>query len=339
MIRLLISAACAIGVFLAICTLPGTVELLFLTIGGLLPARRPRQQGDPNSPRSCRTAIVVPAHNEEASISACVKSLLSCDATQDCFSVFVVADNCTDHTAREAEAAGAIALVRDDPDHRGKGYALDFAFQKLASDFTLFIVVDADTTVTPNLVRDFVTASEQGAGALQCRYKVRNVRDSVRTRWMNVALMAFNVLRPRGRSRLGVSVGVLGNGFALTRATLRTVPYHAVSVVEDLEYHLRLVHAGIKVKFVDSVTVFGEMPITGAGVLTQRSRWEGGRFRMMAQFAPDCRPRCCAGEAATSSRCWSSCFCRSPFTSPCLRLPSQRRLKQCASMPHARLHS
>jgi cellulose synthase/poly-beta-1,6-N-acetylglucosamine synthase-like glycosyltransferase len=163
---------------------------------------------------------------------------------------------------------------------------LDFAFQTLISDYELFIVIDADTTVTPNLVRDFATACMQGADSLQCRYKVRNADDSIRTRWMNIALMAFNVLRPRGRSRFGVSAGVLGNGFALTRATLEKVPYHATSVVEDLEYHLRLVRARLKVQFVDTVTVFGEMPITGKGVLTQRSRWEGGRLRMMSQLAP-----------------------------------------------------
>lgn len=282
---LLTLVACALGSLVALSTLPGTVELLFLTIGGLLPARRQRRSPTESQAQE-RIAIVVPAHNEEASIEQCVKSLSACDAARNPFSVFVVADNCTDQTAVQAQRAGATVLVRNDTEHRGKGYALDFAFSTLLPAFDLFIVIDADTTVTTNLVRDFATACAQGAGALQCRYKVRNANDSVRTRWMNIALMAFNVMRPRGRTRLGVSAGVLGNGFALTRATLETVPYDAVSVVEDLEYHLRLVGAGIKVQFVDSVTVYGEMPITGKGVLTQRSRWEGGRLRMLAQFAP-----------------------------------------------------
>ncbi|MGA3106227.1 MAG: glycosyltransferase family 2 protein [Terriglobales bacterium] len=287
MIGLLIYALVVFGTLLALCTLPGTLELLFLTIGGVLPAvrRRPLQVAESAVP--IRTAIVVPAHDEEISIAACVKSLLECDSSQASFSVYVVADNCTDQTVLRAQVAGAQTLFRNDAFRRGKGYALDFAFRALMDEgFDLFIVVDADTSVTSNLVREFSTAIASGADALQCRYKVRNAGDSVRTRWMNIALMAFNVLRPRGRNRFGLSAGVLGNGFALTRATLEKVPYDAVSVVEDLEYHLRLVRAGLKVQFVDTVTVFGEMPSTGSAVVTQRSRWEGGRFRMMAHFAP-----------------------------------------------------
>jgi cellulose synthase/poly-beta-1,6-N-acetylglucosamine synthase-like glycosyltransferase len=113
---------------------------------------------------------------------------------------------------------------------------------------------------------------------------------------MNIALMAFNVLRPRGRDRLGLSAGILGNGFALSRKTLERVPYHAVSVVEDLEYHIRLVNAGLKVRFVDTATVYGEMPTGGKGVSTQRARWEGGRFRMAAKFVPPLLGDVCRGK-------------------------------------------
>jgi cellulose synthase/poly-beta-1,6-N-acetylglucosamine synthase-like glycosyltransferase len=115
---------------------------------------------------------------------------------------------------------------------------------------------------------------------------VLNPEASLRTRLMNTALMAFNVLRPRGRERLGLSVGILGNGFALTSATLAAVPYDAHSIVEDLEYSLRIVRAGRRIAFADGTTVRGVMPSSGRGVETQRARWEGGRFRMIAQNVP-----------------------------------------------------
>jgi cellulose synthase/poly-beta-1,6-N-acetylglucosamine synthase-like glycosyltransferase len=281
----LISAWIVLGSLFALVTLPGTVELLFLTLGGILPASRPRRP--PNPQKDQRLAIVIPAHNEEAGIAACVRNLRQCDARSGSYSVVVVADNCSDGTVVQAQQAGATVLIRDDESRRGKGYALDYAFTALGDvGYDLFIVVDADSSVTPNLVQEYLAAFAAGADALQCRYKVRNVEDSARTRWMNVALMAFNVLRPRGRDRCGVSAGILGNGFALSRQTLERVPYTAVSLVEDLEYHLRLVRAGLRVRFVDSVTVYGEMPIGGQGVATQRTRWEGGRFRMIFEFAP-----------------------------------------------------
>ena len=64
------------------------------------------------------------------------------------------------------------------------------------------------------------------------------------------------------------------------------MPYDARSVVEDLEYHLRLVQAGRRVQFADATTVRADMPAAGPGVETQRARWEGGRFRMMIDMTP-----------------------------------------------------
>jgi len=103
---------------------------------------------------------------------------------------------------------------------------------------------------------------------------------------MTLAFQGFNVIRPRGRERLGLSAGILGNGFALHRDVLARIPYGAYSVVEDLEYHLALVRAGIRVEFIDMAAVGGEMPRSDHGARTQRARWEGGRQRMMKRWAP-----------------------------------------------------
>jgi cellulose synthase/poly-beta-1,6-N-acetylglucosamine synthase-like glycosyltransferase len=147
-------------------------------------------------------------------------------------------------------------------------------------------VIDADSVVCPG----FITAVRQrflaGAQALQCRYEVNNPQENRRTRLMTLAFRAFNLIRPRGRERLGISAGILGNGFALHRDVLRRVPYGAYSVVEDLEYHLNLVRAGIRVEFLETVVVRGEMPVSESGARTQRARWEGGRLRMMRRWAP-----------------------------------------------------
>ena len=128
-------------------------------------------------------------------------------------------------------------------------------------------------------------SSSRGADGVQTRYGVLNPGISIRTRLMNVALMAFNVLRPRGRDRLGLSVGILGNGFALSRATLEAVPYDAHSIVEDLEYHLRLVRNGRRIEFADRTIVYADMPAGSSSAATQRARWEGGRLRMIADHS------------------------------------------------------
>jgi len=260
--------------------LPGTLELLLLSVAGVFPSR--------SAPRGTaplpRLAVVVPAHDEAASIAACVESLRACEGAH---AVVVVADNCSDDTAQLARDAGARVLERTDTERRGKGWALDFAFTRLLDEgYEALAVVDADSRVAPDFVRCLSERLAAGADAVQARYQVLNPEGSLRTRLMSVAFMAFNVLRPRGRDRLGFSAGILGNGFALSADTLRAIPYDARSVVEDLEYHLRLVRSRRRVEFADETRVLGEMPEGGAASGTQRARWEGGRLLMARQAVP-----------------------------------------------------
>jgi hypothetical protein len=208
-----------------------------------------------------------------------------------------VADNCTDETAARAAAAGARVLVRRDAALRGKGYALRLAFDRLKTEgFGAFLVVDADSVVSSNLVNETSRRLTAGSAAVQCRYRVSNYSASVRTRLMDLAFLAFNVMRPKGRSGWGLSAGILGNGFALRAETLRKVPWDAASIVEDLEYHLRLVAARERVDFIDEATVFGEMPAGREAARVQRSRWEGGRLRMAREWAPGLAANVARGE-------------------------------------------
>jgi hypothetical protein len=202
--------------------------------------------------------------------------------------MLVIAHNCTDATAAEAKAAGARVLELNDPDQLGKGCALSYGFSAaMAGNSQAVLVIDADSVVDPGLTATVRRRFMAGARALQCRYEVYNSNVNGRTRLMNLAFYAFNVIRPRGRARLGLSAGILGNGFALHRDVLTRIPYNAHSVVEDLEYHLALVRADIRVEFIDTDAVRGEMPLTKKSSETQRARWEGGRMRMMKQWAPE----------------------------------------------------
>jgi len=269
---------------MAVCaTLPGSVELFGLRLAATFPVKRTAAK---EAQAAWRVAIVVPAHDEELSIASCVGSLLAAERGGMQVAVYVIADNCTDNTAALAEAAGATVLRRTNDAERGKGYALHFAFTQLEPMADCFLVVDADTSVAPNFLLAAAGALRDGAAAVQVRYLARNAEDNTRTRLMALALRAFNVVRPRGRQNLGLSAGILGNGFGLRRETLAAVPYLASSVVEDLEYHLSLVRSGRRVTFVDETAVFGEMPVRGKGVETQRSRWEGGRLRMLYDRGP-----------------------------------------------------
>ena len=277
-------ASVASALVLFVLTFPGTMELLALTIAAVLPLRK-SQPGQPRRVRSL--VVVVPARNEEGGIRACIQSLQACERPDAKTEIFVVADNCTDRTAEVASSAGARVLIREDASRRGKGYALRSAFEVLAPEgHDAFLVVDGDSCVSRNFLAASVRAFESGAEALQCRYLTANPNDSLRTRLLHLALMCFNVLRPLGREHLGCSAGILGNGFGLSGQVLLNCPYDADSVVEDLEYHISLIRFGYRVRFVNAATVWGEMPSEGKSAVSQRARWEGGRFRFLWQASP-----------------------------------------------------
>jgi hypothetical protein len=267
-----------LGLALLLATLPLVLELLVLSLAAALPSRR----APASSNRAVRLAVVIPAHNEQQLIATCVASLRA--STSQVSAIYVVAHNCTDGTVERASAAGASVLTLDDA-VGGKGNALHFGFSHaLAAGAEAVLVVDADSTISSHLLPAVTRAFAAGCRALQCRYIAANTESSPRARLLALALLGMNVLRPRGRARLGLSCGIFGNGFALSAETLRLVPYVANSVVEDLEYHLHLLRAGIRVTFLDTASVIGEMPESNAAASSQHARWEGGRQRMRREW-------------------------------------------------------
>ena len=271
--------------------LPGSLYLATLSVAALRTPRRAVTAAGV----APRLVVVVPAHDEAVGLPRTLRSLQQDMAGDVLTCIVVVADNCSDDTAAVARALGVQVLERHDLQHRGKGYALRHAFETL-HDADGFIVVDADTDVEPGFVAQMRSALAGGADALQCRYGVRDAGASRSASLADVALGAWNVLRPRGRAALGLSAGILGNGFALSRRVLQAVPYTANSIVEDVEYHHLLVQHGLRVQWVDGACVRGDMPQQRSAAAQQRARWEGGRLRLLRERGPALAARCLAGR-------------------------------------------
>jgi 1,2-diacylglycerol 3-beta-glucosyltransferase len=95
----------------------------------------------------------------------------------------------------------------------------------------------------------------------------------------------FHIVRSTGRESLGVSCGLRGNGMCFTTEVLAEVPHDAFSVVEDVEYGIRLGEQGHRVHYAGEAHVFGEMVASEKASRSQRARWEGGRWQMARRHA------------------------------------------------------
>jgi len=259
---------------------PAALSSIYLLAQTLLSASLPA----PKLPtRDTSFDIVVPAHNEAANIGRTIRSLRAVNWPTELYRVVVVADNCTDDTAAVARAAGAIAIERHDPLLRGKGYALEFGFQFCRSPpaRSAIVVVDADAVVSANLLEAFAARIQSGESAIQAHYGVLNPLESWRTRLITIAKAAFHIVRSRARERLGVSCGIRGNGWCVTRSLLEKVPYRSFSLTEDLEYGIHLGLAGYRVAYADEAHADAEMVSNEKVASKQRQRWEAGRFQLV----------------------------------------------------------
>ena len=264
--------------------LAGAVYLLVLTLVWRRPAVREQGATD------VRCCILVPAHNEGAGIGSTITSLQALDYRASAFRVVVIADNCSDDTAAVAAAHGADVIIRQEPNRRGKGWALQYAINQLLDEvvptWDVLVVVDADTVVSANLLRAVTTHIAGGAHAVQVAYLPRPISDSATAVITEVAFAAFHLIRSGARERLGLSCGLRGNGMAFRRDLLRQVPHTAFSRTEDLEFGVLLGLHDVRVAFAGEARVFGEMPERAEVVAIQRERWIGGRAALARRMAP-----------------------------------------------------
>ena len=95
--------------------------------------------------------ICIAARNEDKVIKNLLESINNQDYPKELLDIYVIADNCTDNTAKIAREAGAIVYERFDETKKTKGYAMQwFLNQKVKenADYDAFCVFDADNIVT-----------------------------------------------------------------------------------------------------------------------------------------------------------------------------------------------
>lgn len=287
-----------IDVLLWCAALPVAGAAVYLALLALA-ARQPRSRV---ASAGHRFDIVIPAHNEAAGIGDTLASIAALEYPAELVRTIVVADNCADDTAGRARAAGAMVRERTDPDRRGKGHALAFAFAASLQEgwADAVVVIDADTVVSRNLLTAFASRLDRGALCLQADYGVRNALASWRTRLMTFAFALYHTVRSLGREHLGLSSGLRGNGMAFTREVLDRVPHDATSVVEDVEYGIILGLHGVRVEYVGEAHVWGEMPSGSAAATSQRLRWEQGRRALRRWAVPRLLRRAIVQHDATA---------------------------------------
>lgn len=234
-----------------------------------------------------RFALVVAAHNEEIVISELVDSLKNIKYPNDMYDIFVVADNCTDKTADIAEEHGAIILRRFNKIEKGKGYALEWAFDKIfkmEKHYDAFCIFDADNLVSPNFLLEMNKRMCEGYRVIQGYIDSKNPFDSWISASYSIAFWTANRLYQLPRFYLNMSCSLCGTGFCVDSELIREMGWGATCLTEDLEFTMKLALRGIYVGWSHDAVVYDEKPLTLKQSWNQRIRWMQGYADCTGRF-------------------------------------------------------
>ena len=237
------------------------------------------------APERPRTAVLVPAHNEEAGIVETLRALRTQLRPGD--RLVVVADNCSDKTGQVAQAEGAEVLVRTNTDLRGKGYALDFGVRHLSHDPPqVLVIVDADCLAYPGTIDELVAACTAFNQPAQALYLMEAPGLGLGMRMAEFAWRVRNHVRPLGWRRCGGPCQLMGSGMAFPWVMINDAQLATGNLVEDMQLGVDLALRGQPPRFAPTARVTSRFPNTDAAARTQRTRWEHGHINTLLTAVP-----------------------------------------------------
>jgi cellulose synthase/poly-beta-1,6-N-acetylglucosamine synthase-like glycosyltransferase len=263
--------------------LPVVIITAFFAVQLLVGLSEGRKRGHARS-GGFSAVIVVPAHDEEAVIADMLAGLRR--AAGD-IPVLVVADNCTDRTAALARAAGAEVIERNDPAHRGKGYALAHAARHIrASAPAVAVVMDADCSIDRESLDALINCAGTAGRPAQAVNLLRpDRRASPMVQLSTFGFMLKNLVRQCGLQRMAGRVHLTGTGMALPFALFDPQRLATGDIVEDLALGLELAEQGHPATLVTDARVWSGGS-SAEGTLAQRRRWEGGFLQTSLRMGP-----------------------------------------------------
>ena len=229
-----------------------------------------------------RFAIVVSARNEERVIGYLLDSLNGQNYPRDKFTVFVIADNCTDNTYSVAQEHGALTFERRDHANIGKGFALTWFFKifnlNYRTQYDAVVIFDADNLVAPDYLSVMNDYLSSGESAVMGYRDSKNPYDN----WVSggTSMMWWSMSRfyHMPRARLGLSSLAGGTGYCF-KSELVENGWNTGSLCEDTEFSMQLMTRGERLAFAREAVFFDEQPTDIRTSFRQRYRWAVGTYQ------------------------------------------------------------
>jgi len=241
-----------------------------------------KEEIEPEEEQFHKYGIVVAARNEENVIGALIDSINKQNYPSELIQIYIVADNCSDQTASVAAKKGAIVYERNDRSRIGKGYALNFLFERALkeSDCDAFIIFDADNVVSPDYVKEINKTFCRGYKAVLGYRNSKNYATNWISAGYSLWFLRDSEYLNHPRMNLGTSCLVAGTGFLISRQILEeNGGWNYFSLTEDVEFSADMIIKGEKIGYCGKAMFFDEQPISFKQSWVQRVRWARGFYQ------------------------------------------------------------
>ena len=265
----------------AVLLLPSLSDLL--SVARILAGRRARRVEVPSE--TPRLLLLVPAHDEEVVLGACLESIRRLSYPPAALDTVVIADNCRDRTADITRAAGVRCLVRVVPNNPGKPSAIAWALGQLAlSQYDAVVIVDADTELDRDFATHLAAAAPLAGKALQPYNGVLNPGENALTRMADVLSAVDHAHAYALKTRAGINVP-LSAGMCVGTDLLARLGWNATSLCEDWEMYALLTEQGVAIRGVSGARLYAQEASTLGASGTQRRRWTAGKLAVLSRYA------------------------------------------------------
>lgn len=272
-------------------TLIVTVSYLYQLVYLFLPVILKPQPHKPT--RLHRYAVLIAARNEEAVLPHLLDSIRNQDYPADLINVFVIADNCTDQTARVAAEGGARVYTRFNKTQIGKGYALNYLLGLMETSgqlqqYDAFLIFDADNLLEPDYIRSMNRICSDGYEAF-CGYRnTKNFANSWLSSGCGLWYLHESTHLNRSRMLIGSCCAVSGTGFGFTRQLLeRLGGWNFFTLTEDVEFSVWCATQGVRIGYCHDAVLYDEQTSSFPQSWRQRTRWVQGGMQVSVHYARD----------------------------------------------------
>ncbi len=215
-------------------------------------------------------SVLIATYNEKFVVSKTLDAIRTFDYPRSQLQV-VVADDSTDETRelidakiRELKSSGISAQVSRRETREGfKSAALNKAAPLLEGEYVLLL--DADSTVTPDVVSKGIAVLQDHPGASFVSYRVGhyNRNQNIITRLFALSLDLGDTLTKMGSYRINGPFSFQGGYTLISRQTLQQAGFWAPdTVTDDADLSCRIYAMGGMGIYLSNVRIFGEDPST-----------------------------------------------------------------------------